>query len=221
MNFIKIIKADDEGTNITIKGYTFDQLSESAKNKVREWIAENEIYSTDEYYWNEEFSYILTEKYSDYNIMLHDLNVDWDSYGRCSVKLKQGKIWPAFESILVNCAKQVLKDLPTFHNKPELLEDWSRETGSDMYWDNGYFTFYSGMNDIDGYDGYQLSEKIADLCNNAYEEQIEPVLQNIAHDFQKAVDDFNEYSYSDEFVKETCDANEYLFDENGNLLKRN
>jgi len=210
MKMIKVIKADKK------QKYTFDQLSKNAKQNVIDWIAENDF--NDQDYWNDEFQRILSTEFKSYEISINDLNINWDSYERASVGLKQGKIWPAFKTILVDCAKQVLKDLPTFQNKSETLDDWAAEAASDMYWDNGYFTFYSGLSDIDGYDGYQLSEKIADLCNNAYEEKIEPILENISHTFTAAVSNYNDMLYSEQYAKEVCDANEYLFDENGYLL---
>ena len=88
-----------------------------------------------------------------------------------------------------------------------------------MYYSgSGYFETYAGLNDIDGHDGYGLSYKIGELCDEAYTTQIEPVLEDIASTFTKTVSDYKDYTYSDEYAQETCDANEYLFDEKGNLL---
>lgn len=218
---VSFTKQSDEQdyTEVTKKGYTYDQLSEEAKSKVRVCIAQDDPFSDDPNFWDEEFQNILTQNYGEYNINIHDLNIKWDSYDRASVDLKQGKPWPAFKSILLECAKQVLKDLPTFQGKPELLDDWAAEAASDMYYSgSGYFETYAGLNDLDGYDGYGLSYKIGELCDEAYETSIEPVLESISRDFTNYVSKHQDYLYSDENARETCEANEYLFDENGNLI---
>jgi len=220
MEFKKLIKSDENDyTTVTYKGYTYDQLSDKAKQKVRYWIADEDNFPGNDY-WDEEFSYILTNDYKQYNITMQEIDIEWDNYDRCSVDLKGGhKYWPAFKNIWVSCAKQVLKDLPTFQDKPELLEDWATEAASDQYYDgNGTFETYSGLNDIDGYDGYQLSYKISDLCAESFETEVEPVLKEIANKFEEAVEKYKDYIYSDEYARETCEANEYLFDENGNLI---
>lgn len=220
MKFKKLIKSDENDyTTVTYKGYKYEQLSDNAKEKVRQWLNQEDDWSEQEY--KDEFSSILESKFKEYGITLQDIDYDFDNYNRCTkLDLKEGrKYWPAFKNILVECAKQVLKDLPKFVENPDILEDWATEAASDMYYDgNGRFDTYSGLVDIDGYDGYGLSYKISDLCDEAYENQIKPVLEKIQIAFEKAVNDHIDYQWSDEYAQEVCDANEYLFDEDGNVL---
>lgn len=217
---VSFTKQSDEQdyTEVTKKGYRFEQLSDEAKEKVKQWINQEDSWDHETYI--EEFSWILNRDFKEYTVTIQDLDWDFDNYNRCTVDLKQErKYWPAFSNILTECAKQVLKDLPKFKDNPEVLEDWSREAASDMYYDgNGRFDTYSGLVDIDGYDGYGLSYKISDLCDDAYEEKIKPVLEQIRTSFEKVVQDHIDYEWSDEYVQDTCEANEYLFDENGNLI---
>lgn len=218
MKFKKLIKSDENDyTTVTNKGYKYEQLSDEAKSNVRSWLNGDNLYWED--YFQEDLASFINEKLKSYNATSNDLKIDWDGYDRCTIDLKKGRsYWPAFDTILVDCAKQVLKDLPTFKEDPTLLEDWAREAASDMYYSGGYFETYSGLNDIDGYDGYGLSYKISDLCTEAYEEKIKPILEDVSRDCTNFAEKQEEYFYSDEYAKETCDANEYLFDEDGNIL---
>ena len=219
MEFKKLIKADEDYTPVTYKGYRYEQLSDNAKEKVKQWLNQEDDWDSETY--QEEFSWVLNNKFSEYGVTIQDIDYDFDNYDRCThLDLKEGKkYWPAFKHILVECAKQVLKDLPKFKDNPDILEDWSTEAASDMYYDgNGRFDTYSGLVDIDGYDGYGLSYKISDLCDDAYKNKIEPVLEEIRKAFEKVVQDHMEYQRSDEYAQDVCDANEYLFDEDGNIL---
>ena len=114
--------------------------------------------------------------------------------------------------------KQVLKDLPMFAKNSELLEDWATEAASDMYFQHDHFEVYNGLNDIDDQDGMELSYTISDLCTKAYEEKVEPILSDIASDFEDILQKQEDYWYSDEYIKEECAVREILFDKDGNMV---
>lgn len=202
------------------KLYKYEELSEDAKDNVRSAFSEDDHSWWYEDLFPEEQEYLLKEKYAQYNVELDNLDIEWDNYNRCTVNLKDKfAYWDAFRTIWVDCAKQVLKDLPMFANNAELLEDWATEAASDMYFQHDHFETYSGLNDIDGQDGMELSYKISDLCTKAYEDKVEPILSDIAGDFENILEKQEEYFYSEDYIKEECAVREILFDENGNMVK--
>lgn len=202
------------------KLYKYEELSEEAKEKVRSYFQNDDHSWFYEDQFPEEQEYILKEKYAQYNVELENLDVKWDNYNRCTVNLKDKfAYWPAFKTIWIDCAKQVLKDLPRFAKDSELLEDWATEAASDMYFQHDHFEVYSGLNDIDGEDGLDLSYKISDLCTKAYEEKVEPILSDMAGDFEDILQKQEDYFYSEQYVEDECAGREILFDEEGNIVK--
>ena len=202
------------------KLYKYEELSEEAKERARSAFSEDDRSWWYEDLFPEEQEYLLKEKYAQYNVELDNLDIEWDNYNRCTVNLKDKfAYWDAFRTIWVDCAKQVLKDLPMFANDAELLEDWATEAASDMYFQHDHFEVYSGLNDIDDQDGTELSYKISDLCTKAYEEKVEPILSEIAGDFEDILQKQEDYFYSEQYVKDECEQREILFDEDGNIEK--
>ena len=202
------------------KLYKYEELSEDAKDKVRSYFSNNDHSWFYEDQFPEEQEYILKEKYAQYNVERDNLDIEWDNYNRCTVNLKDKfAYWPAFKTIWVDCAKQVLKDLPMFAKDSELLEDWATEAASDMYFQHDHFEVYSGLNDIDDQDGMELSYQISDLCTKAYEEKVEPILSDIASDFEDILQKQEDYFYSEQYVEDECAGREILFDEEGNIVK--
>ena len=189
-------KFGEKTADVEQEGLTFEQLSPEAKEKAIELLSEYENESKQDQF-QDMFDNLLQDKYKEYQLDSDILDIDESSYGQISVSLKSGKqIWPAFSNILVPIAKKefekVIGNSDYFKNE-ETLMDWVKEATSDLYYENHYdwFVPYATLNDVEGIDGWKLSNDIAEAANDEGREQIEKVLEQIGNDLTKEM----EYQY--------------------------
>lgn len=199
------------------EGLTFEQLSPEAKKKATEAISEYN-YESQQGMFKDFFDDLLQNKYKEYELDNDILDIDEDSYGRINVSLKSNKkIWPAFSNILVPIAKKefekVIGNSDYFKNE-ETLMDWVREATSDLYYENHYdwFVPYATLNDVEGIDGWKLSNDIAEAANDEGREQIEKVLEQLSYDLTK---DMEYPYYTEEEARQYAMDYDFRFNEDG------
>lgn len=202
------------------EGLTFEQLSPEAKKKATEAISEYN-YESQQGMFKDFFDDLLQNKYKEYELDSDILDIDEDSYGRINVSLKSNKkIWPAFSNILVPIARKefekVIGNSDYFKNE-ETLMDWVKEATSDLYYENHYdwFVPYATLNDVEGIDGWKLSNDIAEAANDEGREQIEKVLEQLSYDLTK---DMEYPYYTEEEARQYAMDYDFRFNEDGSII---
>lgn len=196
---------------VRINAYTYDQLDEAAQDRVRIWINE------DDNWWCEDI-------------------IDW----RKEEANKRG----AYIDAIYFCASHSQGDYAAMHGQVDVIEwlcasdDASEvELGQrlqsyrdrDLIWDDmATLRDSRGWQDItcrlQGIDTDYITEE-----DGVSPEQFDRDLEQAEHLFDQSIRDFNhktlqmlydelDYLYSDEYVREMCEANGYLFNEHGDPI---
>lgn len=205
----------------TVNAYEYNELSQAAKNKVRERLYETE----DILFFNEMLEDSISETFPksqlEYQYSLNNCQGDGLSvYGTLStmdiidyIENNQQKLE------LTN--KQV-KRMKFYCN---MLEDWG--IGCQIH-ENYYGYAYFNRNDIlfDIYDTFADELENANFKNIHYgnirrmSSVMTSFLEDFCYDWEKRGYNYFQWAFnaSDDEIRELCDANEWLFDENGKLL---
>jgi len=200
-------------TTTQINVYTYDQLDHAAQDRVRIWVNENDDW------WYEHI-------------------IDW----RKEEANKRG----AYINHVYFCASHTQGDYAAMEGQVDVIE-WlcasddasEAELGQrlqayrdkDLIWDD-MATLQSGRGwqditcHLQGIDTDYITEEEDGVSPEQFSrdlEQVEEVfgqsIRNYNHDTLRMLYKELDYLYSDEYVKEMCEANEYLFDEYGNLIR--
>lgn len=184
-----------------LKAYNYEELSEKAREKVRNFFGEHDAdIQTD--MLKEDFTYILAEKYSYFT----DPKFQW-SLGCCQgdglsfssnfdLNLYLKTKHPKMKESIFNVLTEILTVLP------------KGNTGHYCYAKKDQVDY-----EIESL-GKNTKRRLESLINNIINEIQEEYMQ-ICNEFEKQGYNQYEYLYSDEYAKETCEANEYTFRENG------
>jgi hypothetical protein len=195
-------------------GYTFDELDDSAKDKVRQWYSEGLDYEWWDYEW-------FIEKMNDMGIEIDNdrrnknkPDITWSgfysqgdglSFGAYVNVLKfmqfyklSKKYWSLYLNIKNEnlCPNMGIKNHDRYYNMSVHydihISNW------DVIPDEKYNKLH---HDLD-----ELSEVILDICRDA------------ASDFYRDLENEYEYLLSDEQISESCEVNEWLFESNGEMI---
>jgi hypothetical protein len=171
---------------VEVDVYKFEELSDRAKEKAREWYR-----SGFDYYWGDDNISSLKEWADWFNVKIKNYSlggsdnrsqgVDFDLYIDSNVDQLRGvRLWKWMNN------QTVLPDL----------------TG------NCPFTGFCFDEN--------LLDKVRDFMKRPWDTDYRELMQDCIDEFCKAYADDVDYQYSDEAVDESMEANEYEFDEDGN-----
>lgn len=205
--------------------YKFDELSDKAKDKVRDWFCPD----IDLSYVVDDFK----EKGAELGFRLDDVQY------RVSYSQGDGASWTG-QVQLMPFIERIPPDDPDFGAYMVLLELMRNNCVDDFcaITRSSYFYNHSGTMGIDSvssgtYDkgdvlsvGIMAGASIVDLFESVVTEDLldkfhERVLreaQSLADDLYKALVEAYEWEISDEHIAECADINEWLFDENGKIV---
>lgn len=192
--------------------FKFDELSDEAKDNVRTWLSD----------WGD-----WSCSYDDFVRMGEILGIEIDT---CPVKLMGGgyrgepKIyWSlaysqsdylAFEG-WYRYAKGAVKAMKAETNDPELIRIAEALQAAQRPYFYRLEAFMTTKRD------YMIVE-VEDREDNYREipdKDVEEAMRDFAHWMFKQLQNEYEYHNSDEYIKETCDANDYEFDNKGRIVK--
>lgn len=187
--------------------FTFDELSDRAKDRVRDWVAD--------YDW--------------WHYTIHD----WESklkaeYGFVDAQIYFSLGYSQSDYVHINGAISLMKLL---EQKPDLFPDnlalrYMVEQGQSFVlvvrnsslvhdFDVSFIASPGGMFDgADPDDVRNIAMESADELTATLQE----LVKNLSHEIYVALRDEDEYQHSDECVREACDANDYVFDEDGRII---
>lgn len=187
-----------------ITAYSFAELSEKAKEKVRDWYLEcRECWEFEDDCLNQ-----LAEMFPN-----SDLKVEFDAYdgffniyGTLDLKEVYQHIKKDMTIREMKFCDWLFRDgwVPDY-KLPSSRNGYCIADRQEYMWETGYDLEYHGMRDIN-YDALVMFDKLAgeflsDLCSEYTKE---------AYDFF--------YEVNDDELEDWCDCNEYEFDEDGNLI---
>lgn len=197
---------------ILVNAYKFEDLSDRAKEKVANWINEydwdRDLYDCEVDYWKEE---ILSP------LGYSDIEIQWSGF--------YGNDDGASIICTVNVADFIKRN--KYGNKYRSLNYWAKQCN--MTVDIRRQSYYRGV------DHRGLYSSVDDAKSNlySYDDNITPVsdlaysqLDSCASDILEEVADKSQELYyslrreydshwEEEYIRDMCDANEYLFDEDG------
>lgn len=198
-------------TNVTVKAYRFEELSDKGKEKVVSWLNDG-VMDTDSY-----------------ECEVDNTKDDLKELGYEDIDIK----WSGFYSQGDGAAITCNTDVVTFIKRNK----WAKKYASLYYWaqkekmyigvkqqsysrynhENTLYSEYeSAEDDLYGYEesGFNVSPKAFEQlksCAADFLEEVKTKSQELFSRLQKECD----YHYSEEYIKDMCDANEYIFDEYG------
>jgi hypothetical protein len=182
---------------ITKNLFSYDELSESAKMNVRQWLAEG----------SESYYYELVES----------IKAILNATG-----LKSGREWSDISNTCdylegVRAYKYIYNNFIYPNRKAKYLK-WSDKKGRGMYsrLQSGYDCNFTGV----CYD-YILWDAWKDFkayIRNGEQTSIDDFCYILSGKIKDEFENIEKWVYSDEYARETCEANNYEFDENGEVV---
>lgn len=210
-------------TIIETTAYEFSELSDSAKKKARDWYRERD------------YDHDLDHCYDDFITCGGVLGIEFDTH---QIPLMGGKsrtapsiYWSGFSSqgdgacfegtwkLRKESIEEIRAHAPedkTLHGIAERLwpmlfgaEDnlWASVKHTGRYYHENSVEITMGDGDCDYVEN--------DLIDQASLDQIEEAIRDFCRWMYRQLEAENDYRYSDECVDESIEANEYLFDEDG------
>jgi len=191
---------------VEIGVYQFDELSESAKEKAREWYRSGGF----DYPWHE---YTIDEFITENQSKFYDINAFFSGFwsqgdGACFEysNISQDYFWQIIEGLnLPNWKKRIIEQCD-FSAK-------GKHTGH-YYHENSishYFTLEARFNW-----SYKNATDFVSEIESLVSDQIEQDAKELSRELYKTLEKEWEYLNSDESVDESILANEYEFTEDGN-----
>ena len=194
-----------------VKLYEYEELSETAKEKVKAWFVDDDFRTN-------ELTYLFKELWIDYYFPNSKLDVQW-SLGYCQgdgVNVS-GKF--DFDDLIsyakifdwkVDFTEKEMKRLQHYMEQTEIKVDENRRYGYCVVQSKDYFVTdwlwdLSGYRDIDE----ELLERLSELFYHA----INNLCKDMEHYGYKIL-----YEPDDEEIIETAEINEWYFDEYGNVV---
>ena len=191
----------------TITVYNFDELSSEAKDRVCQW------FNSDGYHFAEEALDSLKKLAEHFNGKLVNWSIDLDCYSRSSASFRMPDIgYGEFARLLGELGTY---DPTTLRGNGDCKltgvcsDEWAidglREAfAAYMPPDESTERFDADGDELDDWD-LMSSEDVTELMQSAF------------HNWLKIANEDWEYQCSEEYVKENCEANDYMFYENGEL----
>lgn len=215
-------------TEITTLAYKFDELSDKAKDKVREWFNPDI-----------DLSYVVDafkEKGAELGYRVDDVQY------RISHSQGDGASWTGLANIATFAAR--VPDSDPNYATYMVLTEMMREGWVDDHVTitrSSYFYNHSGTMGIEGVmtratgfydeqsaisDGILQGASVMELFENVVTEDFLDTVQvdilkeaqSLADDLYKALVEAYEWEISDEHIAECAEINEWLFDENGKII---
>ena len=189
---------------VKIKLYKYEELSEEAKEKVRQSFGEDHAQSETDFL-EDDFVYQLEEKYPYFS----DIKFQW-SLSSCqgdglsfSANIDIGKYlqkhYPKMKTSVHDTICNVIYNLHSNGNEGRYC--YASKSNID------FDTDYSGRADFP-----RLEKLIENIIDDIRQEYL-----SICKDFEKQGYNAYENLYSDEYAKETCSSNEYEFTVDGKI----
>jgi hypothetical protein len=211
---------------ITIVGYEFSELNEQARARVRQWYCD--IMDND--WWDTTYEdFVIVAKALGFTIPTHysaDPDIWFDTYpwsagfsARWHLLDALGAEKKLAEHLTDECLQKLAIVLEAEIAKfaVEGLELVIREGNVMMPIHGNEQGIGKDSDSVEWSADYELSEQqTAAACS--LEITVEATAMHLARWLTKQLEAEYEYQTSEENIKETCDANEWLFDENGKLL---
>jgi hypothetical protein len=214
-------------TIIETKAFTFDELSDAAKEKARDWFREGDT--------DCDFSHLNYDFIQVGNI----LGIDFDTH---EVRLMGGKsrseaniYWSGFSSQgdgacfegTWRLRKESIEEIKAHAPEDKTLHDiaaqlWPMRFGlEDTLWASikhrgSYYHENSVSIDI-GEDDLEYVEN--EEIDTGATDQIEEALRNFCRWMYRQLEAENDWRYSDECVDDNIEANDYLFEEDGSFIR--
>lgn len=204
---------------VTTTYYEYDELSDSAKEKVKQWYL-------DTYRWTEDFSYDV--KCDLENLFgKNDLKVEYslnysqgdglNVYGKidakaildCLEKHNGGTQFEKYENVLTDAEKQTILEYQKWCHLIELPSN-----------DRRYCYCMADMVDLASNWAWDLDGMVVDIDTDLlykFENLVIDMFTGLCKTYKEWGYEFF-YEVSDEEMCENCEANEWEFDEDGNLL---
>lgn len=182
-------------TTITTVVYTYDELSEAAQEKARDWFFRSMV----DYFGTEEINESLVEALhqaygEDANLLSWDYDRNQVEIGGTLRRPREGSpLGEGFQGWKVEEPHGGMIDL-------EVMAEWPDPEADTLYASNNYGRWVPGT-------GYPDDETVLDLTD-AYVREVEGVLLSL---MQAEI----RFRYSDEYAEDGILANEYTFTEDG------
>lgn len=200
---------------IKIKVYTYPELNEEAKEKVRIWLDDWQFEDWDREWWTEELEKL---DYEDIDISYSGFWSQGDGASiQCSVNLEsfilRNKLGKEYQSLLY-WLRRAKDDCGYINGVKIKREHWGHYVHEMLLSEN--------INDLLDDLTYSLGDKPEEYTNQVLSSVIlicKDVLEEVrekSRELYRWLESDYEYHQTDEYLSEMCEANEYRFDEYGN-----
>lgn len=197
--------------------YQFNELSESAKENVRQWIYEGLDYIGHE-------AGQTLDKFCDlFNIKYNSIDYEEPYRNEYNINIPDN----AENLTGVRFATYIYNNYLESLYKGKCFSIWSKKEKSYKYSPKGqpvlktkYSRWYKQIDcPFTGfYYDYQILQPLIDFCNKPNDnETLETLLDDCINNLCKTVQSEIEYTLKDDAIQEHCEANNYEFDENGEI----
>ncbi len=182
--------------------YTYDELDDSAKDRAREIIGS----------WNAEWEGDnLTDYFAEF---LAEQGFPSDKIGY-SLGHSQGDGVAFYGSINLD-VWFAANSRKTYYRTLRNYNPWARIDSNSWHYSHAYTMSVTVESDYDYSSNPKVGENrerlLAELCD-----ELEESVRDMSHKLEKWGYEAIEYCYSDEAVRENCEANEYRFTEEGEI----
>lgn len=212
-------------TIIETKAFSFDELTDAAKNKARDWF--REATGHDSYEFEFEFEFVTDDFVTVGNI----LGVAFDTH---SVRLMNGKTrsepniyWSGFCSqgdgacfeglydYAPGAPAKIREHAPEDRELHRIADELTRLQTVNLFGLQASVKQESSHYDHEN----TVSIDVLDLRDEdrtvAEADEVDELMRDLMRWFYARLDEHNDYINSDEYIDESIEANEYLFDEDG------
>jgi hypothetical protein len=219
-----------QAVTITTDAYSFDELSDKAKERARSWYRESRYSDSSEFDFTIEDFVTITEiigiSFDTHTVNLHgggtrqEPDIWWSlSYSQGDGACFEGNYYHTADS----CAK-IREHAPQDAELHRIADELNRIQAAEVLL--GRPTLTARIKKIDSHYSHENTVSIdvdydeevtgvVDLPCYPNPEQIEDLMRDLMRWLHKSLRDEDEYRSSDEAVDEDITANEYMFDEDG------
>jgi len=186
-----------------ITAYTFNELDDSAKQNVIQWLNDGMYFDVSDY----------DECLID-NEALHIKEYTIGSWNTNPIECNFDHVEFNFDSLIPEISESI-RDHRNLQRYARVFSYYS-DIGSIF---RTVKTYRHSQIDVDADSAsYNRRTKRIDALIEKYREKIENHLRHCEYLAAKAISAEIDYRYSEEYAKDTCEANKYLFDNNGHVL---
>jgi hypothetical protein len=188
-----------------IEAYTFTELSESAKQNVINWLNQYPDFdpSDDEGLIDNE-----SLKIKSYALASWDTN---------SIECRFGEIEFDIDSLIAELSESI-RDQRNLYRCANIYYAKYVEDMHTLFYTKKNHNYRNMRLDFEAESPCKIRSKRVDTLIEKYREKLENHLRHCEHLAAKSINAEVNYRYSEEYAKDTCEANEYLFDSNGHVI---